>query len=134
MRASQCVERTLQYLRTFSTPWDYQSLELIYPISPNPFAQIYGPERIYESVLADNTEEVKKVSLWLKEFSNLKLPEKLSMIRKLEVLQGKHKVIKLLINKKALITISVMVGDWSDDVICLTILLLSTKGLLFYDF
>ena len=25
-RTSQCVQRTLQYLRTFSSPWDYQSL------------------------------------------------------------------------------------------------------------
>ena len=37
-RASQCVERTLQYLRTFSTPWDYKSLEFINHIIPNPFA------------------------------------------------------------------------------------------------
>lgn len=66
VRASQCVEITLQYLRTFSTPWDYQSLEFINPIVPNPFAQIYGPERLDESILADNTEEVKKITLWLK--------------------------------------------------------------------
>ena len=26
MRASQCVERTLQYLGAVSAPWDYQSL------------------------------------------------------------------------------------------------------------
>jgi len=36
-------------------------------------------------------------------------------------------VIKLLINQKALITVSVMVGNWSDDVVCLISLLLSTK-------
>ena len=78
-------------------------------------------------MLVENTEEVKKITLWLKEFNNLRLPEKLSMIKALEELQGKHKVIKLLINQKALITISVMVGNWNDDVVCLVSLMLSTK-------
>ena len=78
-------------------------------------------------MLADNTEEVKKITLWLKEFNNIKFPENLSMIRTLEELQGKHKVIKFLINQKSFITINFMVGDWSDDVICLMSLLLSTK-------
>lgn len=38
VRASQCIERTLQYLRTFSEPWDYQSMEFRNPIVPNPFS------------------------------------------------------------------------------------------------
>jgi len=49
------------------------------------------------------------------------------MIRTLEKLQGRFGVIKLLVNQKELITISVMVGNWSDDVVCLINLLLSTK-------
>jgi len=83
-RASQCVERTLQYLRTFSTPWDYQSLEFRNPIVPNPFAHLYGPDRVATSVIANNQEEIKKITLWLKEFHSLRLPEKLSMIQTLE--------------------------------------------------
>ena len=49
------------------------------------------------------------------------------MIKALEELQGKHKVIKLLINQNALVTINVMAGTWNDDVVCLISLLLSTK-------
>jgi len=83
MRASRCIERTLQYLRTFSTPWDYQCLVFRNPIVPNPLAQLYGHERVVKSLLASNTEEIKKITLWLKEFHSLKLPEKLSKIRTL---------------------------------------------------
>src|SRR5690606_18255240 len=49
VRASQCVERTLQYLRTFSSPWDYQSMEFRNPIIPNPFSQVYETESMGEA-------------------------------------------------------------------------------------
>lgn len=37
-RVSQCIQRTLHYLRTFSYPWDFHSLRLRESIDPNPFA------------------------------------------------------------------------------------------------
>ena len=36
-RTSQCIQRTLQYLRSFSSPWDYQSLQFREIISLKPF-------------------------------------------------------------------------------------------------
>lgn len=80
LRASQIVERMLQYLRTFTEPWDYQSMEFRNPIEPNLFAQMYGRESVLESILAENLEQIKKVSMWLQEFHSFKLPEKISLI------------------------------------------------------
>ena len=70
-------------------------------------------------------EEVKKISSWLKEFNQLKLQEKLSLIKALEHFQHNIKAIKLIINQRALITINVKHGNWTSDVVCLISLLLS---------
>jgi len=37
-RVSQCIQRSVQYLRTFAFPWDFHSLRLRKSIDPNPFA------------------------------------------------------------------------------------------------
>jgi len=42
VRSSQCVERSLQYLRTFLAPWDHHSLEFRKSVEPNPFAQLFS--------------------------------------------------------------------------------------------
>ena len=127
LRASQCVMRTLQYLKTFTEPWDYQSMEFRNPIEPNPFAQMYGTDSVLESTLSENLEQIKKISMWLREFHSLKLPEKISMIKTLEPMQGRHGVLRLIINQKALITISVSSGSWTEDSVCLINLLLSNR-------
>lgn len=125
VRASQCVMRTLQYLRTFTEPWDYQSMEFRKPIDPNPFAQMYGKDSILQSTLANNPDQIKKISRWLQDFHSLKLPEKISLIQTLEPMQGRRGVIRLVINQKALITISVSSRNWIEDSVCLINLLLS---------
>jgi len=102
-------------------------MEFRNPIEPNPFAQVYGMDSILESTLAENPEQIKKVSLWLQEFHSLRLPEKISMIKTLEPMQGKRGVLRLIINKKALISISVSSGSWTEDFVCLINLLLSNR-------
>lgn len=86
---------------------------------------MYGEDSIIQSILANNPDQIKKISRWLHEFHTLKLPEKISLIKTLEPLQGKRGVIRLIINQKALITISVSSGSWIEDSVCLINLLLS---------
>ena len=125
LRASQCVLKTLQYLRTFADPWDYHSMEFRLPIEPNPFAQLYGIDSMQESTLVNNPEQIKKVSKWLQEFHSLKLPEKISLLKTLERMQGRWGMLRLIINQKSLITISISSGNWTEDSVCLVNLLLS---------
>lgn len=86
-------------------------MEFRNPIVPNHFAQMYGSCNIDESKLAANLEEIKNISSWLKDFHTFKLPEKVSMLKALDKFQGKTGVIKLIINQKDLITISIMSGN-----------------------
>ena len=87
-------------MRTFSTPWSYKNLELRDPIVPNPFSQLYGADQSVETLIADNMDEVKKLTIWLKDFPNLRLYEKINMINTLEKCQQNCGAIKLIINQK----------------------------------
>jgi len=127
MRSSQCVQITLQYLRTFSSPWDYQSLRLGEEISPNPFTQIFCHEIIGEIKTSNNIERIKQLALWFKDFGMLKLVEKRHVLQQLDELQDEPKVLHFMINQTTLITISIISRNWNNNVVHLISLLLSNK-------
>ena len=72
-RQSQCVERTLQYIKIFSTPWNFNSPELRNVIEPNPFSQVFANQFSKSSTFAENKDEVNRGLGWLKEFPMQKL-------------------------------------------------------------
>lgn len=124
---SQCVERTLQYIKIFSMPWDFNSLEIRNAIEPNLFSHVFANQFSEGSAFSENKDEVNRVFGWLKEFPMQKLAEKIHNIKKLIELQGKHHVLKFSVNQKALIIVGVSSRNWTVDTICLISLLLSTK-------
>lgn len=98
VRSSQCIEITLQYLHIFSAPWDYHSLEFRKPVEPNPFSQLFCSESLDSPQIENNPDEVKRITGWIKEFGNLKLQEKLSLLQTLDRLQGRKATFRMWIN------------------------------------
>ena len=126
-RISQCIQRTMQYLRALSSPWDYHSLRLRESINPNPFAQVISHERIREIETSNNQEMIKQHARWFNEFGNLKLSEKLQVLKKMDDLQGEPKALRFMINKKYLVTISVISPNWNNNVIHIISLMISNR-------
>ena len=87
-RISQCIQRTLQYLKTFSSPWDCHSLRLRESITPNPFAQVFSHQQIRKIKTSNNEEMIKQHAGWFNEFGNLRLTEKIQILQKMDDLQG----------------------------------------------
>ena len=126
-RISQCIQRTVQYLKTFSYPWDFHSLRIRDNIEPNPFNQIFSYEKIGNFETGNNQELIKQHAEWFHEFGNLRLTEKVQILKKLDELQGQPKALKFIINQKALITISVSHPNWNNNVIHLISLMISKR-------
>lgn len=127
IRTSQCVQRTLQYLRTFSSPWDCYSIRLREILLPNPFAQVFCHENMEITNVADKIELVKQITLWFKEFGKLKLIEKTQILLKNDEKQGEPKVLKFVINQKAFIMISIVSGNWNNNVVHIISMMLSNR-------
>jgi len=117
----------LQYLRTFSSPWDYHSLKLRESITPNPFAQVFGHERIREIQTNNNEEMIKKHAGWFNKFGNLRLTKKIQILQKMNDLQGELKALRFIINQKALVTISVISSNWNNNVIHIISLMITNR-------
>ena len=56
-RISQCIERTLMYIKCYGVPWDFQSTEIQEVISPDPLMQLYTAEQASLLRIANNQEE-----------------------------------------------------------------------------
>lgn len=107
-RVSQCIQRSVQYLKTCAYPWDFHSLRIGDNIEPNPFSQVFSHERIGNFETDNNQEVIKQHAEWFHEFGNLRLVEKIQILNKMNDLQGHPKALKFAINQNALITISVL--------------------------
>nr|AXB54821.1 polyprotein [Pinus nigra virus 1] len=126
-RVSQCIQRTVQYLKTYAYAWDFHSLRMRDNIEPNPFSQVFSHEKIGTIETDNNQEVIKQHAEWFHEFGNLRLVEKIQILRKMDDLQGHPKALKFAINQKALITISVLNSNWNNNVIHIISLMISKR-------
>ena len=124
-RISQCVERTLMYIKCYGVPWDFQSSEIQEVISPDPLMQLYTTEQASLLRIANNQEKTAKLWQWCLEYPRSKLHDKRQFISKIEESIGESTTLKLIVNNNAFVTTIVSSGEWTEDIFCIVTILLS---------